>query len=115
LDRPLLTRLLRDLPLVVTVEEHTCVGGFGSALLEMAAAEGLGARPIACLAIPDRFVEHGPRDLLLKCLDLDADGIARRFVGLREPLLRHDDRALFETQTSGGLVSHDPRIERRSP
>ena len=111
LDHTVLSRVLREMPLVVTVEEHICVGGFGSALLEMAAAEGLETGRIACLAIPDRFIEHGPRDLLLKSLDLDADGIARRFLELREDVLRRDRPSAAGAE----MASNDPRIGQRSP
>jgi 1-deoxy-D-xylulose-5-phosphate synthase len=31
---------------------------------------------VRCLGLPDRFIEHGPRDVLLHDLGLDAEGIA---------------------------------------
>jgi 1-deoxy-D-xylulose-5-phosphate synthase len=77
LDRHTLLRALEDFPLVVTVEEGTLEGGFGSALLEAANAAGLDTRHLIRLGLPDRFIEHGERGELLADLGLDANGICR--------------------------------------
>src|SRR5205823_1735274 len=52
LDRDTLLRALEETPLVVTVEEGTLEGGFGSALLEAANAAGLDTRHLIRLGIP---------------------------------------------------------------
>ncbi len=75
LDKQTLLRCVEQLPLVVTVEEGTLEGGFGSALLEAANVAGLDTRHIVRLGIPDRFVEHGERGELLADLGLDVNGI----------------------------------------
>jgi 1-deoxy-D-xylulose-5-phosphate synthase len=61
---------------VLTVEDGTRVGGFGSAVAELLGDTGV-AVPVRRLGIPDRFVEHGAQALLLSELGLDADGVAR--------------------------------------
>src|SRR5207248_775793 len=61
LDRATLLKAVEELPLVVTVEEGTLKGGFGSALLEAANEAGLDTRNIVRLGIPDHFVEHAER------------------------------------------------------
>jgi 1-deoxy-D-xylulose-5-phosphate synthase len=75
LDKQTLLRAVDQLPLVVTVEEGTLEGGFGSALLEAANSAGLDTRHIIRLGLPDRFVEHGERGELLPDLGLDPAGI----------------------------------------
>ncbi len=75
LDKGTLLRAVEQLPLVVTVEEGTLEGGFGSALLEAANSAGLDARNVIRLGIPDRFVEHAERGELLAELGLDVNGI----------------------------------------
>jgi 1-deoxy-D-xylulose-5-phosphate synthase len=75
LDRQTLLRAVEQLPLVVTVEEGTLEGGFGSALLEAANAAGLDTRHIVRLGLPDRFIEHAERAELLADLGLDVNGI----------------------------------------
>lgn len=79
IDKQTLLRAVEHLPVVITVEEGTLEGGFGSALLEGAHAAGLDSRNIIRLGLPDRFVEHGERGELLAELGLDVDGICRTF------------------------------------
>jgi 1-deoxy-D-xylulose-5-phosphate synthase len=77
LDRQTILRALEQLPFVITVEEGTLEGGFGSAVLEAANAAGIETRHLVRLGIPDRFIEHGERAELLADLGLDVDGICR--------------------------------------
>jgi transketolase len=61
---------------VVTVEEHSIVGGLGSATAEALAEAGTGAR-LRRVGVPDAFVfEVGSQEHLLAHLGLDASGIA---------------------------------------
>jgi 1-deoxy-D-xylulose-5-phosphate synthase len=84
LDRETLLRAVEESPVVVTVEEGTLEGGFGSALLEAANAAGLNTAHVVRLGIPDRFIEHAERGELLADLGLDVRGICaavRRALG----------------------------------
>ncbi len=87
LDRGTILRAVEQLPLVVTVEEGTLEGGFGSAVLEAANSAGLDTRHIVRLGIPDRFIEHGERHELLADLGLDVAGLCRT---VREFLRREE-------------------------
>jgi 1-deoxy-D-xylulose-5-phosphate synthase len=87
LDKTTLLRAVEELPLVVTVEEGTLEGGFGSALLEAANAAGLDTRNVLRLGLPDHFIEHGERGELLADLGLDVNGICRT---VREALGREE-------------------------
>ncbi len=75
LDRQTLLRAIEQLPFVITVEEGTLEGGFGSALLEAANASGLDTCHVTRLGIPDQFIEHAERGELLTSLGLDVNGI----------------------------------------
>jgi len=77
LDEDTLCRAVRELPFVLTVEEGTLVGGFGSALLEAANSAGIDTQNIVRLGIPDQFIEHAERGELLAELGLDVNGICR--------------------------------------
>jgi len=77
LDRETIERALRECSFVVTVEEGSLVGGFGSTLLESAADAGLEAGHVRRLGLPDRFIEHGDRDGLLGEMQLDRAGIVQ--------------------------------------
>jgi 1-deoxy-D-xylulose-5-phosphate synthase len=84
IDRATLLKAVEELPLVVTVEEGTLEGGFGSALLEAANAAGLDTRHVVRCGLPDRFVEHAERGELLAELGLDVNGLCatvRRALG----------------------------------
>ncbi|MFL6183386.1 MAG: 1-deoxy-D-xylulose-5-phosphate synthase [Actinomycetes bacterium] len=63
--------------LVATVEDNVLAGGFGSAVAEVMADEVV-ATPLLRLGIPDQFLPHGKREVLLAELGLDAVGIAER-------------------------------------
>jgi 1-deoxy-D-xylulose-5-phosphate synthase len=91
LDRETILNAVETLPLVVTVEEGTVEGGFGSAVLEAANAAGLETRNIVRRGILDRFIEHGERGELLADLGLDADGLADAVRRHRESMLGIED------------------------
>ncbi|MCL2347381.1 MAG: 1-deoxy-D-xylulose-5-phosphate synthase [Planctomycetaceae bacterium] len=76
LDSKTLLEPLRNGKFLVTVEEGMLAGGFGSAILEAAAAEHLDTRRLYRIGIPDEYVEHGERAELLAAFGLDARGIA---------------------------------------
>jgi 1-deoxy-D-xylulose-5-phosphate synthase len=89
LDRERIVALARRCGAVVTVEEHSAMGGFGSAVLE-ALAEAGAPTPTRCLAVPDRVIEHGNPGEISASLGLDADGIER---AVRELLGAARDRS----------------------
>jgi len=60
---------------IVTAEEHSLVGGFGSAVVELLSDRGVEAS-VTRLGIPDRFMEHGARPRLLAGISLNAAGMA---------------------------------------
>jgi 1-deoxy-D-xylulose-5-phosphate synthase len=77
--KPVDWRLLEEwtgrVPMLVTLEDHALHGGFGSAALETASDHRLDLNKIRRIGIPDRFIEHGSRTILMEKLGLDARGI----------------------------------------
>ena len=74
LDEALLHEVFTNYAKIVTVEDGTVVGGFGTAILEFMNANGYKA-DITILGIPDRLVEHGTlKELHSECA-YDAAGI----------------------------------------
>ena len=84
LDRALILDLVRNHKLIATVEDHALMGGFGSAVLELVTEEREDAGKVVRMGIPDRFMEHGSRNLILKNIGLDEDGIADKFIATLE-------------------------------
>ncbi len=76
LDRELILAAAGRCGALVTVEENALMGGFGSAVLELLADEGILGLKVKRIGIPDRFIEHGSQEQLRRDLGLDAAGIA---------------------------------------
>lgn len=67
LDEEMLHEIFKKYDRILTVEDGTITGGFGSAILEFQAAHGYKA-VVRILGIPDRIVEHGtPKELQHEC------------------------------------------------
>ena len=78
-DTEVFQEMVRSHPMVLTVEEGQLSNGFGAFMSREIDELGLDPRPrVSSMGIPDEFVEHGARGILMKQLGLDADGIARR-------------------------------------
>lgn len=80
----------RGLPVVVA-EDNTLVGGFGSAVLELASANGCPVDNIKRLGVPDDYIEHDTPDAQRSRLGLDAHGI---FGAVRDLLLHRLPKAV---------------------
>lgn len=67
LDKELMHEICGQYEKILTVEDGTVVGGFGSAILEFMAEYGY-KNEVRILGIPDRLVEHGtPKELHREC------------------------------------------------
>lgn len=60
---------------VITAEEHNRSAGFGSAVAEVIAEEGLGAK-LLCIGMPDAYSLLGPPTHLYRHYGLDGEGVA---------------------------------------
>ncbi len=58
LDTALLAAQAKSAKLIVTLEDHTVVGGFGSAVVEALADAGV-TTPVVRIGWPDKFIHHG--------------------------------------------------------
>ncbi|MFQ6091734.1 MAG: 1-deoxy-D-xylulose-5-phosphate synthase [bacterium] len=81
LDRERIDQICRQTKRIVTVEENVLTGGFGTAVLEQADEAGFLDLRIKRIGLPDRFIDHGSRSVLLQVLGLDSAGIARAVKG----------------------------------
>ena len=75
LDERLLKAIFKNYSTIVTVENGTIRGGFGSAVLEFAAQHNF-KNTIYIKGIPDEFIEHGTTKELQKQLGLDDDALS---------------------------------------
>jgi transketolase len=85
LDRGLILSAARETGAVVTVEEHSVIGGLGSAVAELLGEEM--PRPVVRVGLRDTFAETGPYEALLDRYGMAIDDIvaaARRAAHLRD-------------------------------
>ncbi len=76
LDTETILRAARETGRILTVEEHTVIGGLGGAVAETIAEAGLGVR-FHRLGLPDIYSTIGQPDDLYKRYGLDQDGVYR--------------------------------------
>ena len=74
LDEDLIGNLARSHDLIVTVEENAIMGGAGSAVIEVLAANNH-CLPVLNLGLPDKFIEHGKAPEMLSGAGLDSAAI----------------------------------------
>ena len=69
IDEKMLENIFKSHKKIITIEEGTVLGGFGSSILEYASLKNITAN-IKVLGIPDQFIQHGPRSELLDDIGL---------------------------------------------
>ena len=79
LDQDLIIPLVRKLKKVVTMEEGTLVGGFGSAIVEMLNDNEINI-PVLRIGIPDVLVDHASPDQSKEKLGLKPDQMAEKII-----------------------------------
>jgi 1-deoxy-D-xylulose-5-phosphate synthase len=76
LDEALIGDLIATCKPLVVCEDHAAIGGFGSAVLEVASSRSLSAENVRLLGLPDRFIAHASRGEQMAQAALDADHLA---------------------------------------
>ena len=82
LDDRLILELARRTRNLVTVEENSLIGGFGSSVLGLIQASGMSDVRVKSIGIPDEFVDQGNPSALRAGYGLDAPGIARQILAM---------------------------------
>jgi 1-deoxy-D-xylulose-5-phosphate synthase len=79
LDEKLLLDWIKRTQLVVTLEENTIRGGFGSAILELMQEKGI-KQPALCLGLPDEFIDHASPATQRQSSGIDAVSVVNKIV-----------------------------------
>ncbi len=79
-DSQTLEQFAREADALLTFEDHVLMGGFGSIVLEQLQEMRLD-RPVARVAWPDEFVEHGKPDILREKYGLTAKNGVQKILG----------------------------------
>ena len=99
LDKNLLFDLAQHIPNIITLEENTLPGGFGSAVLELLADHQIFPHRFHRIGLPDHFIEHGSATILREKYGLNADAIARVARNIVHP--QHPADVLDAVRVSG--------------
>ena len=77
IDGDLIERYARQGEWLVTLEENSVRGGFGSAVAETLTQRGVEGLRLKMVGLPDAYVEHGTVPELWREIGLDAESLAR--------------------------------------
>ena len=77
LDTEMITRFAKNSSLLVTLEDHILLNGFGTGVAEHLSNERL-TTPLLRIGWPDQFIEHGSVPILRKKYGLTAEAIAAK-------------------------------------
>ena len=76
IDEELILSYARKIKNIITLEEATINGGFGSAVVELLQDKGFKAN-VRRIGVPDKFIEHGKPDIQKKLAGIDKESIKR--------------------------------------
>jgi len=74
-DKDLIVQYAKSTRCLITIEEHSLKGGFGSAVLEALQEERVCSVPVKCIGLGDIVLEHGSPGKQRKDLKLDPKGL----------------------------------------
>ena len=77
LDRDMIKKAYQDHDCMITVEENSIIGGFGSGILEELNRQEIYDAKVKIIGIEDKFVEHGSMGELFEMLNLHPEGLAK--------------------------------------
>ena len=81
LDEGLLHNIFKKHEAIITIEDGTIVGGFGSSILAFVNAHNYNQK-VVTLGIEDKFIEHATVDQLMYLQKLDAKSIKKEIENL---------------------------------
>ncbi len=82
LDSDVIIKHVLKIKKIIIVEDHVLDGGFGSAVLEMLADKGVTNILVKRIGINNKFVEHGPQDVLRRDYGIDSAAVVNAAVEL---------------------------------
>jgi 1-deoxy-D-xylulose-5-phosphate synthase len=84
LDRMIIEETIKNIPVVVTIENNTIIGGFGSAVAEIISEMDSKDVTFHRFGLPDKFVTHGKYNELFKELGLNKENLISELIHLVE-------------------------------
>ena len=113
LDSAMLKRMVASHSTIMTIEENSLMGGFGSTISRVLHESDFGGQVVMC-GIPDEFVWHGSVDELWRKLGLDSDSLAKKMVstlGRSGSSDGENDRRGFFSRLGFNRQTNRPRVQ----
>ena len=85
MDTNYLSSIIDKFENVITVEEGVKTGGFGESVASWLITHGYKGS-VDIISLPDEFVEHGPRDMLLEKWGVNQNGIEKTVINKDNPV-----------------------------
>jgi 1-deoxy-D-xylulose-5-phosphate synthase len=85
LDQDMIAEIASKTGHILTIEENSLAGGFGSAVLEMLSDRGINSVKVIRLGLPDIFVKHGSQKALRKYVKLEVQSIVEAVQSMIKP------------------------------
>ena len=104
---PAIVELAREHRLVVSIEDNGRIGGCGAVLLQTLNDAGV-TTPFRLHGIPQEFLDHAKRDVILERVGLDAQTIARGHRGGRDSRRRRSSPARCRPSGLSGASGRTP-------
>ena len=80
LDEESYRSLFESHKVIVTLEDNTRIGGYGSAVMDLMADLGITDKKLFRFGLPDHFVEQGEIQNLYKLLKIDGESVAKQLM-----------------------------------
>jgi 1-deoxy-D-xylulose-5-phosphate synthase len=85
LDQDMIAEIASKTGHILTIEENSLAGGFGSAVLEMLSDRSINSVKVIRLGLPDIFVKHGSQKALRKYVKLEVQSIVEAVQSMIKP------------------------------
>jgi len=82
IDADMILEIVRQTHHILTIEENTLSGGFGSYVTDIIEQAGINNVTIKSLGLPDKFIEHGTQNFLRSKYSLDSKGIVKKVLSI---------------------------------
>jgi transketolase len=79
LDSREIIRYVKKIPVIITIEEHSCIGGLGSAVAQLIAQANFGEmKRFRCIGLPDVFMkEYGSQASIMEKYGITASAVIK--------------------------------------
>ncbi len=95
LDESVIRTILKHFKRIVTLENNTVVGGFGSALSEFISEQNVEGLQFKRIGLPDQFIPHGDRNILQDTFGISVQKVVNTVLDMSQHTQKHSRLKIF--------------------